>query len=185
VPADQSSRDERITAAALHLLRTNGPAAVTVEAVAARSGVAKTTIYRRYRDRNDMLTAALSSIARPPRPSDRAGLLPVLEWVIEQSYRAVHNGIGAGGLAALLINEDRDYTRVLRSIVLQHRATLADVIRESIRDGYLRADIDVETVTDCIVGAYLSERARSGTVAPGWTERVLHTMLPALRPDTC
>ena len=47
--AQRPSRDERITAAALDLLRTQGPAAVTVEAVAARSGVAKTTIYRRYR----------------------------------------------------------------------------------------------------------------------------------------
>ena len=44
VTEQRSSRDERISAAALDLLRTKGPAAVTVEAVAARSGVAKTTI---------------------------------------------------------------------------------------------------------------------------------------------
>ena len=43
-------RDERITAAALDLLRTKGPKAVTVEAVAARAGVTKTTIYRRYEE---------------------------------------------------------------------------------------------------------------------------------------
>ena len=64
----RSSRDQRISAAALDLLRTKGPAAVTVEAVVARSGVAKTTIYRRYRNRNDMLTAALASITQPPSP---------------------------------------------------------------------------------------------------------------------
>ena len=55
-----ASRDQRITAAALELLRTKGPKAVTVEAVAARADVAKTTIYRRYRDRQQMLTAALA-----------------------------------------------------------------------------------------------------------------------------
>jgi AcrR family transcriptional regulator len=174
------SRDERITAAALDLLRTKGPAAVTVEAVAARSGVAKTTIYRRYRNRNDMLAAALASITEPPPPTNPSELVPVVEWLVEQSYRAVHDGIGAGGLAALLTDENRDYTQLLRSIVHQHRAALASVIRDAMNNQVVRGDIDVETVMDCIAGAYLAELARSGSLAPGWTERVLRTMLPAL-----
>ena len=180
--AQRPSRDERITAAALDLLRTKGPAAVTVEAVAARSGVAKTTIYRRYRDRNDMLTAALASITQPPPPTNPSELVPVVEWLVDQSHRVVHDGIGAGGLAALLIDENRDYTRVLRSIVHQHRAALARVIRDAMNNHVVRGDIDVETVIDCIAGAYLAELGRSGSVAPGWTQRVLHTMLPALSP---
>jgi|GEM_PF-867177 len=176
------SRDERITAATLHLLRTKGPAAVTVEAVAARSGVAKTTIYRRYRNRNDMLTAALASITSPPTPSNPSELLPVVEWLVEQSYRAVHDGIGAGGLAALLTDENRDYTPVLRSIVDQHRAALASVIGDAMNSNVVRGDIDLETAMDCVAGAYLAELARSGGVAPGWIKRVLRTMLPALSP---
>ena len=59
MPRNPVPRDERITAAALELLRAKGPKAVTVEAVAARADVAKTTIYRRYRDRQEMLAAAL------------------------------------------------------------------------------------------------------------------------------
>ncbi len=53
MPRNPVPRDERITAAALDLLRAKGPKAVTVEAVAARADVAKTTIYRRYRDRQE------------------------------------------------------------------------------------------------------------------------------------
>ena len=181
--ADQrSSRDERITTAALDLLRTKGPTAVTVEAVAARSGVAKTTIYRRYRNRNEMLTTALASIAAPPVPRDASELAPVVEWVVKQSYRAVNDGIGAGGVAALLTDDNPHHTRALRSIIQQHRAALAGVIRDAMNNQIMRGDIDVETVMDCIVGAYLAEYARSGSVAPGWSERVLRTMLPALKP---
>ena len=62
------TRDQRITAAALELLRTKGPKAVTVEAVALLADVAKTTVYRRYRDRQEMLTAALASLTQPPAP---------------------------------------------------------------------------------------------------------------------
>jgi hypothetical protein len=127
-----------------------------------------------------MLAAALASIAQPRPPANPSELVPVVEWLVEQSYRAVHDGIGAGGIAALLTDANRDYTRVLRSIVHQHRAAVADVIRDAMNHQILRDDIDVETVMDCIVGAYLAERGRSGSVAPGWTERVLRTMLPAL-----
>ena len=53
--------DAKIAAATLEVLRTRGPRAVTVEAVTAHSGIAKTTIYRRYSDRRDMLAAALAN----------------------------------------------------------------------------------------------------------------------------
>ncbi len=51
--------DQRIHAAALRLLHDDGPGAVTVEAVTASSGVAKTTIYRRYADRDALLRPAI------------------------------------------------------------------------------------------------------------------------------
>ncbi|HEX2214996.1 MAG TPA: TetR family transcriptional regulator, partial [Mycobacterium sp.] len=57
--------DDGITDATLALLRTKGPKSVTVEAVAARSGIAKTTIYRRHRDRRDMLAVALARVTSP------------------------------------------------------------------------------------------------------------------------
>src|ERR1700741_57297 len=164
--AQRQDVDDRIADATLALLRTKGPAAVTVEAVAARSGVAKTTIYRRYRNRNDMLTAALASITQPRPPPNPSELVPVVEWLVEQSYRAVHDGIGAGGLAALLTDENRDHTQLLRSIVHQHRAALASVLRDAMNNQVVGGDIDVETVMDCIAGAYLAELARSGSVAP-------------------
>src|ERR1051325_9819002 len=56
--AQRRGVEEGIFDATLTLLRAKGPRSVTVEAVAARSGIAKTTIYRRHRDRRDMLSAA-------------------------------------------------------------------------------------------------------------------------------
>src|ERR1700737_5404516 len=93
-PSKPAPRDERITAAALELLRTKGPRAVTVEAVAARAGVAKTTLYRRYRDREDMLAAALTSLTQPTPPADSSALLPILQWLVQQSLNAIEAGIG-------------------------------------------------------------------------------------------
>jgi AcrR family transcriptional regulator len=180
MPRNPLPRDERITAAALELLRTKGPRAVTVEAVAARADVAKTTIYRRYRDRQEMLAAALTSLTQPPPPPDTSAAEPILQWLIDQCYRAIEDGIGVGGVAALLTDEDPAFTKLIRSLLVEHRQALADAFKQESTAKPMRRDLDVETVLDCIVGAYLAERARSGPVKPGWADRVLRTLWPAL-----
>ena len=58
--------DARLIAVTLSLLREAGPEAVNIQAVAERSGVAKTTIYRRYSNRDAMLRAAIESAVTPP-----------------------------------------------------------------------------------------------------------------------
>ena len=131
MPADPHHRDEVITAAVIDLLRTKGPKAVNVEAVAAQAGVAKTTIYRRYRDREEMIAAALTSLTSPPPPPDASSLQPLLQWVIEQSFNAIESGIGLGGVAALLTDEDTSFTALIRTLLVEHRAALATVVPDS------------------------------------------------------
>ena len=84
--------------------------------------------------------------------------------------------------AALLTEEDPDFTALIRSLLVQHRSALANVVRDALLAGEVREDLDVETMMDCIVGAYLAERARSGAVQPGWAQRVLRTLWPAVTP---
>jgi AcrR family transcriptional regulator len=181
VPADPYQRDEAITAAVIDLLRTKGPKAVNVEAVAAQAGVAKTTIYRRYRDREEMIAAALTSLTSPPPPPPHASSLqPMLQWIIEQSCNAIESGIGLGGAAALLTDEDTRFAALIRTLLVEHRAALAAVVEDAAAAGQLRADLDVDTMLDCIVGAYLAERARSGNVQPGFAQRILRALGPAV-----
>ncbi|HJT94594.1 MAG TPA: helix-turn-helix domain-containing protein [Mycobacterium sp.] len=180
MPADRHERDEAITAAVIELLRTKGPKAVNVEAVAAQAGVAKTTIYRRYRDREEMIAAALASLASPPPPPAASSAESVLQWVIEQSFSAIESGIGLGGVAALLTDEDARFTALIRALLVEHRAALAVVVENAAAAGQLRPDLDVDTMLDCIVGAHLAERARSGTVRSGWASRILRALWPAI-----
>jgi AcrR family transcriptional regulator len=148
-----------------------------VEAVAAQAGVAKTTIYRRYRDREEMIAAALTSLTSPPPPPDASSLQP-MQWVIEQSFNAIESGIGLDGVAAPLTDEDTRFTALIRALLVEHRAALAAVVEDATAAGQLRPDID--TMLDCIVGAYLAERARSGNVQPGWAQRILRALWPAV-----
>ncbi len=166
--------DAKIAAATLEVLRTRGPRAVTVEAVTAYSGVAKTTIYRRYRDRRDMLAAALSSITTTAPLDDQTDARDRFRWVIDHAVDAVEGGIGFGGFAALLTDDDPEFTEVFRRILAEQRATLESVMTQT------WPGIDAATVIDALVGAYAAERARTGAVADGWQDRLFAVFWPVV-----
>jgi hypothetical protein len=84
------------------------------------------------------------------------------------------------GVAALLTDDDPRFTALIRLLLVEHRAALAAVVEDATAAGQLRADLDIDTMLDCIVGAYLAERARSGNVQPGWAQRILRTLWPAV-----
>lgn len=172
--------DEAIAESTLRLLRTGGPRSVTVEAVAADSGVAKTTIYRRHRDRRDMLSAALARMTTPEPLSTQADAPQRLRWLIRHAIATVDEGIGFGGFASLLSEDDPLFSKLFRKILVDQRSKLADVIDAGRADGSFRADIDAESLIDAIVGAHIAERARTGRVPADWEDRAYALFWPAV-----
>lgn len=164
--------EDRIAESALRLLRTSGPRSVTVQAVQAQSGIAKTTIYRRHRDRRDMLRAALSRLVAATPAPPRTQTAERLRWVINQAVAAVGDGIGFGGFASLLTEEDPEFNSLFREVLVVQRAALVTVIEELQSDSDIRPDLDPETLIDAIVGAYIAERARTGRSGMDWEERL-------------
>jgi AcrR family transcriptional regulator len=180
--AEQGSVDERIAEATLQLLRAGGPRSVTVEAVTAASGVAKTTIYRRYRDRRDVLSAALKRLATPTPLDPRSDPAERLRWFIARAIETVEQGVGLGGVAAMLTDEDPEFKALFRQILVEQRGHLAAALESWKADGSIRADVDSATLIDAVVGAYIAEHARSNTVANGWEEKLFDLFWPAVRP---
>lgn len=153
---------------------------MTVEAVAADSGIAKTTIYRRHRDRRDMLTVALGQLTAPEPLAAQASAQDRLRWVIAHAVEAVQDGIGYGGFAALLTDADPEFAAVFRRILVDQRAELESAIDAGKADGSIRADVDPATLIDAVVGAHIAERARTGDVADGWEDRLFDLFWPAV-----
>jgi AcrR family transcriptional regulator len=166
---------ERILAAALRLLRSRGPRAVTMQSVAESTGIAKTTLYRRHRDRRALLAAALERLALQPQIDPRASGEQRLRWAISQSIDVVVNGIGPGGFAALLTDEDPDFSEVFRAILVTYREPAVAVLGRDKGDG--------DTVVDMIVGSYVAEFARTGTVDETWSDRIVAALGDAYATD--
>ena len=176
-----SDVDNRIAETALHLLRSSGPRSVTVQAVQAHSGIAKTTIYRRYRNRRDMLRAALTQLISATPAPPRADATARVHWLARHAVGAVGDGIGFGGFAALLTEEDPEFSGLFREVLVAQRAGLVAVIEEMKGDGDMAPHADPDMLIDAIVGAYIAERARIGHVHDDWESRLIATWWPALQ----
>lgn len=174
VALPRTAGSAKIAAAARELLRTQGPSAVTIERVAAHAGVARTTVYRRFADRGEMLADALKELADPPGPEDHdVSGEGRLRWVVEHASAMILEGIGFGGFAALLSNADPAFSATFRSVLQVHRHALAEELQAGVDDGSLRLHSDVETLVDSIVGALLAEYGRTGEIADDWVDRLV------------
>jgi AcrR family transcriptional regulator len=177
------STDDRILQAAHELLRLKGPAAVNVDAVAARSGVARTTIYRRYRSRDQLMDAVLERLfeSTPLAPD-----LPVrekLRWVLDTISAILDNQLGPGATAAVIAGSDPDFTTAVRAQLTTRLNSLTDLMQADMRSGRLLKSIDPDTVLGLLVGAYLAEVLRFGSPRAGWIDRAIDLLTPAVTPS--
>ncbi|MEA9984716.1 MULTISPECIES: TetR/AcrR family transcriptional regulator [Subtercola] len=172
-----------ILSATLDILRTKGPAAVNVEAVALASGLAKTTIYRRFENRKALLEAAILSVVLNPVPPPDTSVEDQLRWVIGQTHDGVENILGSGGVSAIVANQDAQFMMLIREMLVPWVELVRAVLERGVATGSLRADIDVEVALHFILGSSLGEFIRTGTMSADWTERVFGMLWSSVRPE--
>jgi AcrR family transcriptional regulator len=192
-PRKQDRRAERsrqaILDATLQLLAQDGDVgSLTVEAVAARSGVAKTTIYRRWRDKWELALDAvmIDTLPRFDEPVDvgdtRKELLTFVNAVVKMLATPPY-GPAMQGLVSQIAT-DPDLARVYREQVVKPRmAQLAPVIKRGIARGDLRQDTDVRRLHELLVGPIFYRLLLSGApldrnLGPRLVEDVLAGFAP-------
>jgi AcrR family transcriptional regulator len=178
--------DAAILATALRHLRTRGYAELSMEQVAAEAGVGKATIYRRYRNKADLASAALASItvgvfAQAPLPDGtRDALIDHL--------RRFELGIGriGMGVTASLLDEsiDPELLELHRErVVRRGRARAAAVLTRAQERGEIRPDADLEAAMQMLIGSLFARRLAGAEDSP-WPEAVVDTLLRGLQPAT-
>lgn len=176
--------DERIASAALELLRNRGPAGVSVESVAAASGVAKTTIYRRFANRDALLTAAVTSAATAvPIPSGLTAQ-DTVRWVLRHARDTIDDVVGRGTIAAVMADADPHFTELLLGMIRTTTRPFREDLRQRALAGELRSDLDIELVISILLGAVVAEMIRGRATDDAWVESVLAVLWPALVAPT-
>lgn len=180
----RAETDDKIVSATLHLIREQGPEAVNVAAVAARSGIARTTIYRRYRDRKDLLQAALQPVTESGAPPEGASVREKFAWVLTRTQEVLAGSIGLGGVAAVVADSDPDFSAALRASLHSALEPIHQQITEDVAHRRLAPHVDADIVVNLILGAYLAELVRYQAPRPDWLERTADLLAASLSSDS-
>lgn len=146
--------DAAILDATLDLLAEGGYAALTMEGIADRAGVGKTTLYRRWKSPEEVVVAAVSSFVEEIRIPDSGSVAEDLYLLMRQAvdvYRGRPGKVLPGLLAAMAASEE--VGRSVRAHFLEgRRAALATVLQRGIERGELPTDADIELILDFLGG---------------------------------
>jgi AcrR family transcriptional regulator len=152
-PRNQAAR-ATILAAARALLDEGGIAAVTIEELAARTGVSKPTIYRSWPNAQAVAMAALSVMQTDvvPAVSRRSTALD-LKRVLRGVVTAFASRAGRSA-AALIASADPE-TEIAKAfrhhVILKCREQIRDIVMRGIGDGVIRDDVEIDIALDLVL----------------------------------
>ena len=171
-----------VIAATLDLLAERGIAATTIEAVAERSGVAKTTIYRQWDGQPALVLDAIGTTLHTPTDPDTGTLRGDLLELLGGLADALNSSPAAGLMPALIDAAERDPAFAAlhhREAAQRHRVVHAAIVR-GIDRGELTLAADPSEVLDMLAGPVLYRRlVSSGAIDRAFAQRIVDRVLTA------
>ena len=169
----------RVLETTLEVLGHAGFGRLRIEDVASRAGVNKTTIYRRWPTRADLVVAALTTMAGPPRATE-VGRLEVDLVSLFMSATTLRSTAAGRGIVSALIAErgDPEVDRVCRELRDMHRRPARILLEHARRRGELPGRADVDLLLDVLTGAiYGRLRECPEPLDADWVRRVIRLVL--------
>jgi AcrR family transcriptional regulator len=140
---------------ATDLLVEGGPSAVTIDAIVARSGVAKSTIYRHWESRDDILVAVIEHCAPDlVTPDPALGFEHGLRDLMGQFCRALTNPEWARVVPALLLlkTHQEGFADLEERLGDHQDDMLSAIVAQGIAEGALEVGADIEQIAAQLIG---------------------------------
>jgi AcrR family transcriptional regulator len=181
-------RSARVVAAVLRstleVLGRQGYGGIRIEDVADESGVNKTTIYRRWPTRADLVIAALVQLAEPPIAQETGRLECDLCATFMTATTLRATSAGRGVVRALIAERgDPEVDRVVEAIRERHRAPARDLLKRARRRADLPRRADLELMLDVLIGTVYSRlRESARPLDEKWVRAVVRLVLAGVGP---
>jgi AcrR family transcriptional regulator len=184
-PRDERA-DRAILRAAIELIAAQGVRELRMDDVAGRARVGKATIYRRYRSKEELVTAAVSALVSeitvPDTGSTRADLAALMRSAVE----VYSDSVDAAVMPSLVDAMSRDAAlarSVREGFLAGRREALRAVLERGVERSDLRADLDLELALDVLAGPLFYRLLITGgpidrRLADGVVELILRGFAP-------
>ncbi len=160
---------------------------MSIDHVAAEAGVSRATVYRRYRDKADLVTEAVASRYGSEEVPDTGSAYSDLLELLRQGRDKLEGEAGVSLAGVLFVEGPHDPELLEWSrerVILPHRGRFRTVLERGVGRGQIRAGADVEAVIDALTGAYYARHLSGIPADEGWAERVLGEVWLPLRAAT-
>ncbi|MEH1792911.1 MULTISPECIES: TetR/AcrR family transcriptional regulator [unclassified Nostoc] len=148
--------DQAILQATLDLLAEVGYQSMSIEAIASRAGVGKTTIYRRYTSKEELVADAIESFRDDLAIPDTGSFWGDMDILINNAAKKIDSPLGRQTLALIISTASSNpqfaevywtkYTKV-------RREALSKVLKRAKSRGEIHKDADIELVIDLLSGS--------------------------------
>ncbi|MEV6867169.1 TetR/AcrR family transcriptional regulator [Streptosporangium subroseum] len=191
-PSRRSERSRRaVLTAALDLLAETGYSDLTIEAIAARAGVGKQTIYRWWRGKGAVILDALvdaATVAGDIVLPDTGDLGADLRTVIRDTVAEFADPRLSATTRALTIETlaDDELAEQVRDRLLRPQlAAIRLRLRAGQRAGQVRGDVDLDQVIELLFGPiYHRWLLRTGPLTDAYADGVVKLTMAAITPVT-
>jgi AcrR family transcriptional regulator len=169
----------RVLETTLAVLGRDGFGRLRIDDIASQAGVNKTTIYRRWPTRAELVVAALTTLAGPPRAVETGRLEPDLLALFMSATTLKATPAGRGMISALITERgDPEVDRVCTALREMHRRPARVVLERARVRGELPRRTDIDLLLDVLTGAvYGRLRECPEPLDADWVRRVIRLVL--------
>ncbi|HEV7146117.1 MAG TPA: TetR/AcrR family transcriptional regulator [Pedococcus sp.] len=163
----EEATEQAITQAARQVLADKGVARMSMELVAHKAGVAKSTLYRRWPSKVELAVHAVAVTFDTIDVEDHGSLAADMRAGIGEAARLLRDPSIGGSYAALLAESARDPEgvgrKVRESLSTRLHAIVASSVERAIARGEIRREmIDVDLLADIVVGSVMHRALATG-----------------------
>jgi AcrR family transcriptional regulator len=178
--------DTAILAATLEILNEKGYTGLTIDAVAAKSGVGRPTIYRRWSSKPALVIAAVAeTTGHWPTPDTGAVRSDLLKFELRQVRMMNNEGSRriTAGLVADVVSDPELAQTYLGEYVARRRDSVWQAVQRGIDRGELRRDADFDFIYDLLMGPlFMRSVVRGEELGPELAEALVDLVMRTFEP---
>ena len=173
--------DKAILDSAFALMLETGIRGFSVREVARRSGIPKSSIYRRWATRAELLAAVLARLSSGNGEiKDTGSVRSDLVALVGHEISALESSSAALPRVALEARDDPELAPVVRDVAKRRRESAYPILKRAVDRGEVASEIDFDATLDLVLGQIWSRLITQRPLSAGDAESIVDCALEGI-----